>query len=103
MHPIRSFILERCALLVLLIFLPSKIIPTYSLCAEKRLSYIVIIVSIGCQLLFYMECTCINMRSSYNIRLVFTTKCMFFYIHYGCLVFYLSYCKVLYNNYYGKA
>ena len=60
--------------LVAMILLLSKIIPTYSCCAEKGLIYIIIIAPLGRQPFFYTKYTKLNMRLSCNIRLIFNAK-----------------------------
>ena len=83
---VRSSVFKRAAYyfkLVAIILLLSKIMPTYSYYMEKGLVYIIIIASLGCQPSFYIKYTKLNMRSSYNIRLIFNIKCIFltrFYI-----------------------
>ena len=78
---IRSLI-SKCAAyrfkLVAVILLLSKIIPTYSCYMEKGLVYITIIAPLGCQPFSYIKCTKLNMRLSYDVKLVFNTKCTFF-------------------------
>ena len=78
---IKSLVFKRlahCFKLVAIIFLLSKIMPTYLYCAEKGLIYITIIALSGCQPSSYTECIKSNMRSSCNIYSVFNTKCMLF-------------------------
>ena len=80
MPPVRSLVFKRTARhfkLIAVILLLGKIIPTYSCCAEKGLVYITIIALLGCQSSSYTECTKLNIRSSYNIYLVFNAKYMF--------------------------
>ena len=55
----------------------SKVILTYSRCADKKLVYIAIAAPFSRQPSFYFKCTSINMRSSYNIRLVSNAKYIF--------------------------
>ena len=74
---IRSLVFKRTARhfkLVAVILLLSKIMPTYSCCAEKGLVYIAIIAFLSCQLSSYTKYTKLNIRSSYNIRLISDTK-----------------------------
>ena len=85
MPPIRSLISKRltyCFKLVAVILLYSKIILAYSRYAEKGLVYIAIIALSSCQRSSYTKYTKLNMRFSYNIYLVFNTKCAFFMRHY---------------------
>ena len=63
--------------LVAVILLPNKIRPTCSRYAEKGLIYIIIIALFSHQPSSYIKCTKLNIRSSYNIYLVFNTKYMF--------------------------
>ena len=79
---IRSLVSKRCAYIVAVIFLLSKIMPTYSYCVLKGLVYIAIIASLGRQPSFYTKYTKLNMRSSCNIRLVSNTKCTYFIYFY---------------------
>ena len=76
--------------------------PTYSYYAEKGLVYIIIIAPLGCQPSFYTKYTKLNMRSSYNIRLVFNAKYIFFiysYILRSLRLSYLICLRVLYDSY----
>ena len=87
MPPIRSLASKRtayCFKLVAVIFLLSKIIPTYFCCMEKGLIYITIIALLGCQSSSYTKYTKSNIRSSYDIRLVSNAKYTFF-IHFYIL------------------
>ena len=68
--------------LVAVIFLLSKIMPTYSYYAEKGLVYIIIITLSDYQPSFYAKCTKLNIYLSCNIRLVSNTKCIFFIYFY---------------------
>ena len=77
MPPIRSLASKRYAYIVTIILLLNKIIPTYSCCVLKGLVYIAIIASLGRQPSSYTKCTKLNIRLSYNIRLVFNTKYAF--------------------------
>ena len=61
MPPIRSSALECYALLVLLIFLLSEIIPTCSWCTKKQLLCITIVTPTSRQPLSCVKCTYINM------------------------------------------
>ena len=63
--------------LVAVIFLLSEIIPTYSYCVLKGLIYIIIIAPLGRQPFSYIKYTKLNMRSSYNIKLVSNAKYIF--------------------------
>ena len=75
---IRSLASKRRAYVVAVILLLSKIMPTYSCCVLKGLVYIIIIAPLSCQPSSYTKCIKLNMRLSYNIRLVSNTKCAFF-------------------------
>ena len=70
--------LAYCFKLVAVILSLGKIMPTYSYYAEKGLVYITIIASLSYQPFFYIKYTKSNMRSSYNIYLVFNAKCIFY-------------------------
>ena len=77
---IRSLAFKRFAYylkLVAVILLLSKIMPTCLRCTEKGLVYIIIITPSGRQPSSYTKCIKSNMRSFYNIRLVFNTKYTF--------------------------
>ena len=77
MPPIRFLASKRRAYVVAIILLFGEIMPTYSRCVLKGLIYVVIIALLGRQPSSYIECTKLNIRSSYNVRLVFNVKCMF--------------------------
>ena len=64
--------------LVAVILSLGKIIPTYSYYTEKGLVYIIIIALSSHQSSSYTKYTKLNMRSSYNICLVFNAKYIFF-------------------------
>ena len=72
MPPIRSLASKCRAHVVAVIFLLSKIMPSYSYCEEKKLVYIVITAPFSCQPSFCIKCTKLNMRLSYNIKSVYT-------------------------------
>ena len=77
MPPIRSSVFERTAhyfKLIAVILLLSEIMPTYSCYIEKGLMYIAIIALLGRQPSSYTKCIKLNMRSSYNIKLVSDVK-----------------------------
>ena len=81
MPPVRSLAFKRTAYyfkLVAVIFLLSKIIPTYSCYIEKGLVYITIIALLDRQPSSYTKCTKSNIRSFCNIRSVSNAKCIFF-------------------------
>ena len=60
--------------LVAIILLLGKIITTYSCYIEKGLVYIIIIAPLSRQPSFYTKYTKLNIRSSYNIKLVSNAK-----------------------------
>ena len=97
---IRSLASERaayCFKLVAVIFLLSKIIPTYFHCVLKGLVYIAIIAPLGCQ----PSCTKyikLNMRLSCNIKLVFNTKYTFLLHSYTLRSLRLPYLIYVGNN-----
>ena len=64
--------------LVAVIFLLSKIIPTYSYYTEKGLVYIAIIALFSRQPSSYTKYTKLNIRLSCDIRLISNAKYMFF-------------------------
>ena len=99
--PIRSSAFERRLRLVLLILFLGEIMPLYSYYIEKRLFYIIIIAPLGRQPFFYIKCTKLNIRSSYNIRLVSNAKCTYLiysYILRSLRLFYLIYLRVSRNG-----
>ena len=103
---VRSSAFKRCAYVVAIIFLLSKIIPTYSCYVLKGLVYIIIIAPLGRQSSFYTKYTKLNIRSSYDIRLVSNAKYTFFiyfYILQSLRLSYLICLRVLYNGYCKKA
>ena len=74
--PIRSLASERRAYIVAVIFLLSKIMPTYSRCVLKGLVYIAIIAPLGRQPSFYIKYTKLNIYLSCDIKLVSNAKCI---------------------------
>ena len=77
---VRSLASERTAYyfkLVTVILLLGEIMPTYFYCVEKGLVYVIIIVFLSRQPSFYTKYTKLNMRSSYNIKLVSNVECVF--------------------------
>jgi hypothetical protein len=72
--PIRSFTSIRRTQVVLTILSLSKVIPTYSRYAEKKLVYITIALPSSRQPSSYAKYTKANIRSSYNVRSVSNTK-----------------------------
>ena len=94
MPPVRSSASERCSRLVLLILSFSEIMPSYSRCVEKRLSYIAILALFSRQFFSCVKCTRANMRSSCDIYSVSATKCMLLCTRYSRLVPYLIYYRV---------
>ena len=74
---------KRRAYVVAVILLLSKIMPTYFCCVLKGLVCITIIAFLGYQPSSYTKCTKLNMRLSYNIKLVSNAECtcfIYFYI-----------------------
>ena len=71
---IRSSASKRRLRLVSLILSLGEIMPSCSHYMEKRLSYIIILAPFSRQPFFYAKCTKLNIRSSYNVRLVSNTK-----------------------------
>ena len=74
---IRFLVSKRRAHIVAVILLLSEIMPTYSCYILKGLVYIIIIAPLGRQLFSYAKCIKLNMRLSYNIRLVSNAKYAF--------------------------
>ena len=77
---VRSLASKRRVYIIAVIFLFSKIMPTYSCYVLKGLVYIIIIAPLGRQPFFYAKCTKLNMHLSCNIRSVSNTK-------YACLMY----------------
>ena len=102
---VRSSASKRRTCVIAIIFLLSKIMPTYSCCMLKGLVYIIIITPLSRQPSSYTKCTKLNMRLSYNVRLVFNTKCIFLiysYVLQSLQLPYLICLRVLCNGYYKK-
>ena len=70
MPPIRFLASARYTKLVAVILLFSEIMPSCSYCKDKKLVYITIVAFFSRQPSFYIKYTKLNMRLSYNIRLV---------------------------------
>ena len=68
--PIRSLASERRTYIVAVIFLLSKIMPTYSCCVLKGLVYVIITAPFSRQPSSYTECTKLNIWSSCDVRSV---------------------------------
>ena len=85
MPPIRSSTLACCFKLVSLVLSLGKIMPTCSCYSEKGLVCIAITAFFSYQSFSYAECTRVNMQLSYNIYLVFNTKCIFILLCYWYL------------------
>jgi hypothetical protein len=84
MPPVRS-LASKClayySKLIVVIFLFSEIMPSYSCYAEKGLVYIIIIALSGQQPSSCSECIKLNMHLSYNIYSVSNAKCIYFTIY----------------------
>ena len=78
---IKSFALERCALLTIFISLNGEIISPYSRYAKKGLVYIAIISLFSCQPSLYLECTKANTYLLYDVRSVPFNKYIFSYYY----------------------
>ena len=74
---IRSSASKRRAYVMAMIFLLSKIMPTYFRCMLRGLVYIIIISLFSRQPFSYAKYTKSNIRSSYNIKSVSIAECMF--------------------------
>ena len=74
---VKSLVSKRRAYVIAVILLLSEIMPTYFRCVLKGLVYIAIIAPLSRQPSSYTKYTKLNIRSSYNIRLVFNAKCTF--------------------------
>ena len=75
---VRSSASERRAYVVAVILSLSEIMPTCSCCVLKGLVCVAIIALLGCQPSSYTKYTKLNMRLSYDVKLVSNTKCAFF-------------------------
>ena len=89
---VKSLASKRRLRLVSLILSLGEIILSCFYYVEKRLSYIMILVPFSRQLFFYTKYIKLNMRSSYNIKLVSNAKYIYlihFYILQSLQLFYL--------------
>ena len=77
MPPIRSSAFKRCTYIIAVIFLLSKIIPTYSRCVLKGLVYIIIMAPLGRQPSSYTKYTKLNICLSCDVRSVSNAKYMY--------------------------
>ena len=75
--PIRSLASKQRTHVVAVILLLGEIMPTYFYYVLKGLVYITIIALLGRQPSSYIKYTKLNMRLSYNIKLVSNTKYAF--------------------------
>ena len=85
----------RYTVLIALILSISEIMPFYFYYIKKGLVYIIIAAPSGRQPLSYTEYIKANMRLSYNIHSISTTKYIYYPTLFSRLVPYLSYYKVL--------
>ena len=85
----------RRAILVTLILLINKVMPSCSCYIKKGLVYIMIAALSGRQPSSYTKYTKANMRSSYNVRSISSTKYIFCLTLFNRLVLYLNYYRVL--------
>ena len=102
---VKSLVSRRRTYIVTVILSLSEIMPTYSCCVLKGLVYIIIIAPLGRQPSSYIKYTKSNIRSSYNVRLVFNAKYAFLirsYILQSLQLPYLICLRVLYNSYCKK-
>ena len=74
MPPIRSLASKCRTYIVAVIFLFSKIMPSCSYCAEKKLVCIIIAAPFSRQPSFYIKCTKLNIYLSYNVKSVSNAK-----------------------------
>ena len=74
MPPVRFSVSTHHAKLVAVIVSPSKIMPFYSCCKEKKLVYVIIVAPFSHQPSSYIKYTKLNMRLFCNIKLVFNTE-----------------------------
>jgi hypothetical protein len=84
MPPIRSLVFKHLAhhsKLIVVIFLLSKIMPTYSYYMEKELVYITIIALFSQQPSSYSKCIKLNIYSSCNICFISNAKYIYFTVH----------------------
>ena len=80
MPPVRFSVSKYYICIVAVILLHSKIMPTYSCCAEKKLVYIIIITPFSCQPSSYSKYIKLNIYLSYNIQSVLDIKYAFLFI-----------------------
>ena len=105
MPSVRSLVSKRCARVVAVILLFSKIMPTYSRCVLKGLVYIAIIAPLSRQPSFCAKYTKLNMCLSCNVRSVSNAECaclMRSYILQSLQLFYLICLRVLHNSCCGE-
>ena len=88
MPSIKSSVSAYYALLIISIFLNSKIISPYSYYTKKKLVYIIILTLFSYQPSSYLKCIKANIYTLYNIRLVSINKYIFLV---SVILFYLSY------------
>jgi len=67
---------QRYAKTVAFILLFSEVIPLYSCCLKEGLIYVTIAAPSGHQSSSYSECTWLNTRSFYDVRLVSNAECI---------------------------
>ena len=79
MPPVRFSVSTHHAKLVAVIFSLSEIMPFYSCCKEKKLVYVVIVALFSHQPSSYIKYTKLNMRLTYNIKLVSKAKYIFIF------------------------
>ena len=102
---IRSLAFKCRVYIIAVILLLSEIMPTCFCCVLKGLVYIIIIALLGRQPSFYIKCTKLNIRSSYDVKLVFNAKYIYFihsYVLRSLQLFYLICLRVLCNGYYKE-
>ena len=100
---IRSFAFKRCTKLISTIISFGEIMPSCSRYIERKLLYIIIIAPFSRQPSSCTKCTWANMRSFYDVRLIFNTKCTFptrYYSLQSLRLPYLIYRRVLRISYY---
>ena len=73
---IRFLAFKRYVYTVVVIFSLGEIMPSYSCYKEKKLVYITIMVLFSRQPSFCVECTKLNMYSSYNVRSISDAECI---------------------------
>ena len=81
MPAVKSLTFKCYTLLILIIILLGKIMPSCSRYAEKKLLYIIIAAPSSRQPSSYFKCTKVNMQLSYNIHSMFNIEYTLFILY----------------------